>query len=114
MSLLYQSDADDGVEPPGREAGVVRQRIAGCPEASGPLSSEDHRPRRTLDRQGCGSRPAPTARRVVASGELRLGRADLPARQPAPAPTAGGTRHQAPAARALGHYARAQPGLDPP
>ena len=53
-------------------------------------------------------------RRLLARGQLPLGRADLPARQPAAARAAAARAHQAAPARPLGHDARAQLHLRPP
>ena len=54
------------------------------------------------------------ARRVLARGELPLGRADLPARQPAAARAAPRGARQAAPARPLGHDAGPEPHLRPP
>ena len=53
-------------------------------------------------------------RRLVARRELPLGRADLPARQPAAARAAAARARQAAAARPLGHDAGAEPRLRAP
>ena len=53
-------------------------------------------------------------RRLLARGELPLGRPDLPARQPAPARAAAARAHQAAAARPLRHDAGPQPDLRAP
>ena len=50
---------------------------------------------------------------VLGRGELPDGRADLPARQPAPARAAPTGAHQAAAARPLGHVAGPEPDLRP-
>ena len=54
------------------------------------------------------------ARRLLARGQLPVGRADLPARQPAAARAAARRARQAAAARPLGHDARAEPPLRAP
>ena len=61
-----------------------------------------------------GRHRAPPPRRVVARRQLPHRRPDLPAGQPAAARAAATRAHQAPAARPLGHLARAQPPLRPP
>ena len=60
-----------------------------------------------LYRRG-GARAARPAERLLARGQLPVGRPDLPARQPAAAPAARARARQAAAARALGHHARAE------
>ena len=58
-------------------------------------------------------RRASTDRRLLAGRQLSVRRPDLPARQPAAAPAAGGRGRQAAAARSLGHHAGPQPDLRP-
>ena len=70
--------------------------------------------RSTCARPCCrGARAAPD-RRLLARRELPLGRADLPARQPAPARAAAARARQAAAARPLRHDAGAEPRLRAP
>ena len=57
---------------------------------------------------------APQDRRLLAGRQLPLGRADLPARQPAPEGAAQARAHQAAAARPLGHVAGPEHALRPP
>ncbi len=61
-----------------------------------------------------GRHRAPPPRHVVARRQLPHGRPDLPARQPAAARAAAARAREAPAARPLGHVARAQLPVRPP
>ena len=68
------------------------------------MTDLEARPDRTYDRHELRA-----DRRVLAGGELPVGRPDLPAGQPAAARAAAGRARQAAAARALGHHPGAEP-----
>ena len=98
----------------GRRSSCARATRSSSPPAPSTVQRvRDAEPARDLredaarrDRDAAGARAAP-ARRVLARGELPLGRADLPARQPAAARAAATRAREAAPARPLRHDARA-------
>src|SRR4051794_12791850 len=66
------------------------------------------------DNSAAGAGRGAQARRLLAGLQLPLGRADLPARQPAAEGAAAAGAHQAPTARPLGHVAGLEHALRPP